>query len=749
MKFNREEIREKYKDLFEYSLDLIYINDMRGNFLDANDIALKMLGFERDEIPDISFIDLLDQENLMKAIKVTNEIRKTGKQSERSEYKLKTKEGKYIFVETYAIPLKKKERVYAVLGIGNDITERRLSEQKLKESEDIFKALYKEGPIAAYTWKKIVDDFILIDFNIAAENLTHGNVMNVLGHKASEMYRDRLDILEDLHKCYNESTHTTREITYKFQFTEEQKYLLVNYGYVKPDLVIVQTEDMTEKRIAEQKLRESEKKYRSILENMQDGYFEVDLKGNYVFVNDYQCKFLGYQKDELLSMNYRDILDKATINEVFKKFNQLYNDENTRAIFESKVLRSDGKTRIIDGTAYLKFDSRGNKVGFYGFTRDITDKIESEQKLRESEEKYRYLFEDSPFAIILINSKGEIIDCNPATEVIGGYNKSDLQGKKFMDLTIIHPDFLPMLVDLFERFIKGEILHRIDIKLYKKDGGLIWVNLQGSLVELGSETLVQVMLHDITKRKEADLLIKEEIQKLQELDQLRKDLISRVSHELKTPLVSVFSSSELLLNVFKDKLGEEVLDLIQMIQKGGKRLNHLVDNLLDITRIEYDKFKLEKESLNLTSIIKECSEEMRYLIKERKLDLILNLPQNIHIEIDRLRIEQVITNLLLNAIKNTPPKGKITISLSEKDNWAEFSVIDTGIGLTEEEMSIIFTRFGKIERYEEGLEYIDIQGSGLGLFISKEIVDLHGGHIRAESEGRGKGSMFVVKLPIK
>ncbi len=497
MRFNSEEIREKYKDLFEFSLDLIYVNDLRGNFLDANDVALKKLGFKRDEIPDISFIDLLDRDNLMKAIKVTNEIRKTGKQSEHSEYKLKTKEGKFIYVETYAIPLKKNKKIYAILGIGNDVTERKLAEQKL----------------------------------------------------------------------------------------------------------------------------------------------------------------------------------------------------------------------------------------------------------RESEEKYRYLFEDSPFAIILINSKGEIIDSSPATEVLGGYNRIDLQGKKFMDLTFIHPDFLPILIDLFDRFIKGELLHRIDIQLYKKDRSLIWANLQASLVELGSETLVQVILQDITKRKEADLLIKEEIQKLKELDQLRKDLISRVAHELKTPLVSVFASSELLLDVFKDKLGEDVLELIQMIQKGGERLNLLVDNLLDITRIEYNKLKLEKELTNLTTVIKECSEEMRFLIKERNLILILELPSNINIEIDRLRIEQVITNLLLNAIKNTPPNGKITIILSENEDWVEFSVIDTGTGLTEEEMSIIFTRFGKIERYEEGLEYIDIQGSGLGLFISKEIVDLHGGIIRAESEGRGKGSNFVVKLP--
>ncbi|MHA2390768.1 MAG: PAS domain-containing sensor histidine kinase [Promethearchaeota archaeon] len=499
MKYSREEVREKYKDLFDYSLDLIYVNDFRGNFLDANNIALEKLEYKRKEIPNISFIDLLDEENLFKAIKVTNEIKKNGKQSERSEYKLKTKTGKFIYVETYAIPLKKNNKIYAILGIGNDITERKLGEQKLKESE----------------------------------------------------------------------------------------------------------------------------------------------------------------------------------------------------------------------------------------------------------EKYRYLFENSPFSIILINANGEIIDCNPATVTLGEYEKNDLVGKKFKDLAIIHPDFLPEIIDLFKRFIKGEELHRIDIKLYKKNGDLIWVNLQASLMKLGSETLVHVILNDITKRKEAEFLIKEEIQKLKELEQIRKDLISRVSHELKTPLVSVFSSSELLLEVYKDRLSDEVLELVQLIQKGGTRLNHLVNNLLDITRIEFNKFKLERNLNDLSVIIREISAEMKYLIKQRNLNLSLIIPESCYLKIDRLRIEQVITNLFLNAIKNTPPKGEITLKILNKDDYIELSVKDTGIGLTKEEMDIIFTRFGKIEREGDGLEYIDIQGSGLGLFISKEIVDLHEGTIKAESEGRYKGSEFIVKLPIK
>ncbi|MFW9989771.1 MAG: sensor histidine kinase, partial [Candidatus Odinarchaeota archaeon] len=245
-----------------------------------------------------------------------------------------------------------------------------------------------------------------------------------------------------------------------------------------------------------------------------------------------------------------------------------------------------------------------------------------------------------------------------------------------------------------------------------------------------------------------DLLIKEEIAKLKELEQIRRDLISRVSHELKTPLVSVCGASELLLDIYINEFKSESKELIEMIEKGGKRLKYLVDNLVDTTRIEYGKFKLKKEKTDINHLIKDCIKEMMYLIKQRELNLEHNLMDVLFLEIDKVRIEQVISNLLSNAIKNTPPNGIISINSLKIDDKVKVIIKDTGIGLTKEEMNRIFIRFGKIERYGNGLEYIDIQGTGLGLFISKEIIDLHEGQIWVESEGRDKGSTFIFKLPI-
>ncbi|MFX1379139.1 MAG: PAS domain S-box protein [Promethearchaeota archaeon] len=621
MPYNRDELGESYKELFEHSLDLIYVNDLNGNFLDANDLTLIALGYEREDIANIKFTDILEKAEIERADNVLHEILKFGKQSRRREYKVKAKNGNYLDIETYSIPLKRNNKIYAILGVGKNITDRKKAEQKLKKSADMFTALYKEGPIAAFTWKKVDKDFIFIDFNNAADKITNGNIVNILGHKASEYYINRPDILDDLNECFNKKTHFVREMQYKFEFTNEKKYFLVNYGYVNPDLVIVQAEDITEKRITEEKLKESEK-------------------------------------------------------------------------------------------------------------------------------KYRFFYENTPSSIVVINSKGKIIECNPTTELMFGYKKEELVGKKFNKISVIHPDFLPSIIENFQRFIKGEVVHRVDLQMYKKDQSLIWVNLLASLIRIEDEYYVQALFTDITNRKEAEFLINEEITKLKELDKLRKNLISRVAHELKTPLATVCGGAELFTDLYRNILDNEQLELINLIEKGGKRLKYLVDNLIDISRIEYDKFKLKKERIDLSKLISDSTNEMIHFAKERKLVLNLELSEEVYLNIDRIRMEQVLMNLLSNAIKNTPPEGKISVKLKRYNNSVEFSISDTGVGLTTDEINVLFTRFGKIERYGNGLEYINIQGSGLGLFISKEIVALHNGTIRAESEGRNKGSTFIVELPL-
>jgi len=179
--------------------------------------------------------------------------------------------------------------------------------------------------------------------------------------------------------------------------------------------------------------------------------------------------------------------------------------------------------------------------------------------------------------------------------------------------------------------------------------------------------------------------------------------VYRSSHELKTPLNSICGASSLLLDLYKDKLDYKAKELLEIINKGGGRLEGLIEDLLDVSRLESGKMVLIKSKENIGDIIKECVNDVKYLVRKRELYLKLDIYEDFYIKINKIRFEQVIMNLLTNAIK-------------------------------------------KIERYGKGMD-IDTEGSGLGLFISKEIIDAHKGRIWVESEGRNKGSTFIIRLP--
>ena len=747
MDYNREEIRKKFKELFEHSLQLIYVNDLNGNFLDANEITLLTLGYEREDIERISFIDLVDREDLIKAYRVTKEIRKTGKQSKMSEYKIKTKDGNYIYVETYGIPLVKEEKIFAILGIANNITQKKIAEQKLKDSEEMFRAIYKEGPIPAYTWQKLGEDFLLIDFNHEAEKLSLGNVKNYIGEKASKIYENRLDMFNYLKECMNKKIHLIAEYKYKFELEEEEKYILANYGYVNPNLVIEHAEDITEIKQTEEKFRESELKYRNMINNLDVGFYQVTLDGKMINHNRAHNVILGYDPDEtLIGKNVRIFWQNPDQRDIYLAEIE---EKGYARNYECHAITKGGKKIVVELNSHLIYDNDGNAIQIHGTFKDVTEKYVLSEKLKQSEEKFRDLYENTPLGIVLINSQGVIVDCNKRIEQIAGYNKDDLIGKKFFEIDIIHPESVSNIVSLFKRFIRGEKIHRIDFRLFKKDKKIIWINLQASLIEIGKHSYVQAIFSDITAAKEAEFLVNEEVKKLKELDKIRKNLISRVSHELKTPLVSIMGGTELLQTLYKENFEEEQLELLGMIAKGGKRLKLLIDSLIDISKIEYERFLLHKELEDLSEIVKDSVKELSYLIKDRNINVSLSIPDSLLINLDKIRIEQVVINLLSNAIKNTQPNGRIEIVLQKQNTAVVLTVSDDGIGLTQDEMDVLFTRFGKIERFGEGFEYLDIQGTGLGLFISKEIVELHNGEIRAESNGRNKGSHFIVRLPIE
>jgi len=630
-------------------------------------------------------------------------------------------------------------------GIILDITERKKAEELLKESEQKYRLITEQS-----------NDLIrVINEKFELEYVNELTLLKLLGYSKEELIGKNSIILnhpEDYKKIRRfmltvfkkgENMHETR-IKHKngswVWFENKAKAFIDEKGNQKYLFI---SRDITERKKSEKALKESEQKYRLITENSNDliRVLNEDFKIEYLNERTHQQVF-GYTYDDLIG----DLNIKLNHPEDYAKSRRFMLSlfKSKEGIHVSRMRHKNGNYLWFEVKAKMFKDDQGNQKYLF-ISRNITERRKTELALMESEEKYRNLYKNSPNAVILSDRHGLILDMNSSAERILGYSRSEMIAKNYIDFNIVTSNQVSIIKGMYLDLYKSKKPKPTEFQIKKKNGNMAWIFYQSSMIKLGNEIIIESIAQDITDKKKAENLIIEENKRLLELNKMKTELISRVSHELKTPITSIFGGTQILLELYKEQTGSEALQFIEIINRGGKRLKILIENLLDASRIESEKLKLNLQKENIVEIVKSCINENRYLAIKQNIILELNLPEVVNIEIDKIRIEQVITKLLSNAFKNTPKKGIIRINLEEKGNAVYFKINDTGIGLTKEEMEKLFTKFGKIEHYGQKMD-VDIEGSGLGLYISKEIVDLHGGHIWGESAGRNEGSTFYIKL---
>ncbi len=504
--------------------------------------------------------------------------------------------------------------------------------------------------------------------------------------------------------------------------------------------------DITERKEAEEKLRQSDEFFRKLFETMAEGVVLINKEGQIIKANPAAERILGLKRLDIEQRNYispeweilRPDGTPMPTNEMAgpRTMKEKHLVEN----LVMGVKRPDGLISWINVSAAPVIDENGKIVYIVGTFSDITERKKATQKLKESEEKYRNLFETSPSAIVLLDLEGEIIDVNIATESLFGYSKEELIGKKFLNLDIYCNKALQKVSENFNLIVKGEEIHRLEIQLKKKDGSLIWIMIRASLIKIGKEILMQAIMHDITERKIAE-------QELRKINQLKTELLERTSHELKTPLISIKGFTDLLLDLYREKFDKKTVSILGEIKNGTERLQTLINNLLVSFHLESGKVDFKPLKEDLSFLIRFCVRDLHGLAKTRNHFIHLDIPDKLILRFEKEKIYEVISNLLINAIKYTPPYGEIKIKSEYKNDFVIISVQDNGIGLSVDEKKKIFKQFGKIERYGQGWD-IGIEGTGMGLYTSKKIVELHGGEIWVESEGRNKGAKFSFSLPL-
>ncbi|MFW9874917.1 MAG: PAS domain-containing protein [Candidatus Thorarchaeota archaeon] len=307
-----------------------------------------------------------------------------------------------------------------------------INEKKLEESEVRFKTLFKGSPIPTYAWQKTGNSFKLIDFNKAAETITQGKVGKFLGITAIEMYKDRPDILNDLSRCFNEKINLRKEMKYIFSASEEEKDLLVTYSYIPPNSVLVHTEDITDRKVFERKLKESEEKYRNLFNNAPFAIILFNLEGTFLDCNDATNLISGYSKEELIGKNFRDFnfyinIKSANLDERQDRV-KVGKTPKTRDI----LLKKKNGTQFWARTN-IEFINIKENIYIQAIIQDISEQKESQKKLEESESKFRTIFEAIPDLYILLSGDGTILEYR-GKETNLYPNSEEFMGKKVIDL---------------------------------------------------------------------------------------------------------------------------------------------------------------------------------------------------------------------------------------------------------------------------------------------------------------------------
>lgn len=507
--------------------------------------------------------------------------------------------------------------------------------------------------------------------------------------------------------------------------------------------------DISERIKAEEQQRATSIYIKKLFETSLDPLVVISPEGKFMDLNKAAELMAGFPREKLIGSDFSAYFTDG--NRALEGFAKVLTEGTVRD-YPLTVRHSSGSTTEVLCSASLYKDEKGKILGAFALARDVTEQKRAEGIVRESEERFRFTFEQAAVGIAHVALDGRWLRVNQKLCEITGYPSEELLQKTFQDITF--PVDLAKDLNYVKQVLEDKIkTYSMEKRYIRKDGSLIWVNITVSLVR-DSESRPKYfvgIIEDISERKKVEDELARAKENADIANRAKSEFLSNVSHELRTPLNAVIGFTEILQDELFGKLNEKQRQYINNINTSGKHLLGLINDILDLSKIEAEKVELALQNVLLKTNILEASLVMfRETAASHNINLSLEVsPEaDIAIKADPQRLIQIIYNLLTNAIKFTPDGGSVHIyagrSMVEKDS-IEISVEDTGIGIKQEDMPRLFQIFSQIKSPSAKT----IEGTGLGLALTRKLVELHGGKIWAKSEGIGKGTTFTFSLPIQ
>ncbi|HVN72521.1 MAG TPA: PAS domain S-box protein [Desulfomonilia bacterium] len=504
------ESEEHYRALFERSFDIIYVHDMKGRFLDASNAMETILGYSKDEVPNLTLRYLLSHDQMSTLLNTLEELKETGTQKKTDQYKVRRKDGSFVWLETRSSILYHDGKPYAVQGIAREISDWMAAQESLKNSYERYRTIFENTGNATVL---IREDMTILLVNSNFEKLSGYSRDEIEGKMSwlSFAKEQDLDRLRNYHQSRREKPGSAPESYERCFVTRsgEVRHVLVLVSLIPGSGESVANYiDITERKKAEEAHRVSEEKYRTILESMDESYFEVDLAGNFTFFNNAACRRSGRSPDELLGLNYRSYTTPETAKRMFETFNRVYRTGNPEQMADYQVIHKDRSIHDNEMSVGLMRDSSGKPIGFHVVVRDVTVYKQAEKALRQSEEHYRTIFENTGNATILIAEDTTILLANSNFEILTGYSRQEMEGNMSWTVLIADDDLEMMKRYHYQRRIDpNSAPSSYEFRLKNRKGELRNIFLTLAMIPGTKETLASCV--DITERKRAEELLSE------------------------------------------------------------------------------------------------------------------------------------------------------------------------------------------------------------------------------------------------
>lgn len=592
----------------------------------------------------------------------------------------------------------------------------------------------------------------------AAQNFTHGTTRYLMGtvNRLTESFRTMvfafmgLGIVFVLGLAYWMGSYFSRAITRLREATKainEGNFDVRVKSPMSGDVgeLVKDFNDMTAQlattTVKKEELEASEEKYRTILESIEEGYYEVDIAGNLIFANTPMYKILGYSKDELIGINNRQVMDEDTAKKIYEVYNSVYRTGISSKLLDWEIITKYGSKRYVETSISLIKDSEGTPTGFRGILRDISDRKLMEENLKNEKERFESLATDAPFGMSIVNPDGTYEYTNPEFTAMFGYSLNDVPtGRAWLELAFPDTEYRREVISAWFTDLKGAkpgALRPREFKVHCKDGAAKDIYFRAVMLKNGKQL---VTYEDVTETRKLESQLRH-VTKMEAIG----TLAGGIAHDFNNLLMAIQGNTSLMaLEIGPDHpFHERVKNIQQYIERGAD----LTKQLLGFAR----GGKYEVKATDLNKLIEKSSEMFGRTKKE--ITISLQFQEDLWVvEADQGQIEQVLLNLYVNSWQAMPGGGFLSIKTEniafdtnsmkpyylKPGRYVKISVIDTGIGMDNPTRKRIFDPFFTTK--EMG------RGTGLGLASVYGIIKNHGGYIEVYSQ-KGKGTTIEIYLP--